>query len=77
MRTVVTIILYGLALGLGALGVLLTGYGWWQDHSLFTTDQGLAALGTFIAGARYVMAGLSLCVVALALAVAGGRAQRA
>lgn len=76
MRTALTIICYGLALGLGLLAIGLAGYGFLQDRSVMTaTETGFGAVGVLINGVRYISTGAVVGVLALACAVAGGLAR--
>jgi hypothetical protein len=75
MRTAIVVLCYGLSLGLGLIALALAAWGFYQDNQALTSAQGFATVGAFIAAARYVAAGAFVGVVALALAVAGGRAR--
>ena len=75
MRTALTVICYGLALGLGLIALGLAGYGFYMDRQALTSAQDFATVGAFIGAARYIATGAVVGVVALACAVAGGRAR--
>ena len=75
MRTAITVILYGLALVLALAAVVLAGYGYYMDRQALTGAQDFATVGAYIGATRYISTGAVVGVLALALAVAGGRAR--
>ncbi len=75
MRTALTIILYGLALGLAGLAAVMVGYGIWTAGTATDATPALA-VGPIYAIATYRVAmGTAALVLALAALVAGGRAR--